>query len=131
VLSLLRHPAGLDPLQESALSARELADLCDANEAAAARQSLEAELRHWRDGRTIRCSDWIQALLADVTPLAEELNLRQRLQPIDTLLQEGNQAMRWLKAIRSGASLRDVMREGIAAMAAEELSMSSRTGALG
>jgi len=131
VLSLLRHPAGLDPLHDSALSARELADLCDANEAAAARQSLDAELRHWRDGRTIRCSDWIQSLLADVTPLAEELNLRQRLQPIDTLLQEGNQAMRWLKTIRSGSSLRDVMREGIAAMAAEELLMSSGTGALG
>lgn len=131
VISLLRNPKGLDPLLDSDLSARELADLCDANEAAAAINSLEAELKHWQDGRTIRCRDWIQALLAAVTPLAIELDLRHRLAPIEALLEHDNQAMRWLKAIDNGSSLQDVMAAGIADMAAEELLMSSGTGALG
>jgi len=131
VLTLLRDAEGLDPLHDSDLSTNQLSELCDANEIAVARLSLDADLQHWQDGRSIRCKDWIRQLLDAVSPLALELGLMEHLTPIESVLETGNQAMRWLEAIQMGASVRDVMRAGIAAMAAEELSTSSDRGVLG
>ena len=47
---LMRDPRDLDPLQASRLDADALEALADANDQAAARSSLEAELVHWRRG---------------------------------------------------------------------------------
>ncbi|TCD55716.1 glutamate--cysteine ligase [Synechococcus sp. BS55D] len=131
VLALLEGAEGLDPLQSSSLTLDQLADLCDANETAAARCSLDAELRHWQDGRPINGKDWLRLLLASVQPQAMRLGLSSRLAPIDKVLQDGNQAMRWLKAHASGTPIREVMRTAIAEMASEELPMSSDSGVLG
>ena len=75
LLSLRDQRERLDPLLASSLSADELATLSDSNDAAVAHASLDAELHHWKDGQTIRCRDWIQSLIDDVTPLAAQLNL--------------------------------------------------------
>jgi len=91
------------------------------NDRAAARSSLEATLHNWRDGRERSCRDWLEQLIDSVTPLAQELGLKQQLEPLAAVLREGNQAMRWLQGIQSGKSIEAVLRESITAMQEEEM----------
>ena len=66
VMSLMKNPRKLDPAKISKFSHIELAELCDMNEVAAAKNSLDATLHHWMDGRMISCRDWISQLLEEV-----------------------------------------------------------------
>ena len=91
------------------------------NDRAAARSSLEATLHNWRDGRERSCRSWLEQLIDSVMPLAEELGMKHQLDPLAIVLQEGNQAMRWLQGIHSGESIESVLRESIAAMREEEI----------
>ena len=131
VLMVQQDPNRLDPFRASSLSPEALQALCDQNDAAVARTSLDADLRHWRDGRSLPCRTWIAELRADVTPLAETLGLAQQLEPIDSVLQNGNQAMRWLDAVQNGASIPEVIQMGITEMALQEQTHAQKTGALG
>jgi predicted glutamate--cysteine ligase len=120
LLQLLQEPQRWDPLQASTLSAVELARLADTNELACARSSLEAELHHWRDGRPVSCRRWIEDGLEELAPLARQERLEPLLAPLQKVLREGNQAMRWLAQHRAGASIAAVLRAEAEAMAAEE-----------
>ena len=120
VLMLHQAPERLDPLVASLLSPDELQALCDSNDAAAARSSLDAELRHWSDGRSLSARRWITDLYTSVTPLAKTLGLEQQLKPIQQVLDQGNQAMRWLAAIEAGRTIPDVIQAGIAEMELQE-----------
>lgn len=131
VLMAMGNPEQLDPLHGSSLSPEELQQLCDDNDAAAARSSLDAELRHWSDGRTVPCRQWIAELCDQVMPLAIELNLEKQLLPIQTVLQSGNQAMRWLTAVDQGQTIAEVIQSGIAEMRDQEQSHRPETGTLG
>ena len=66
---LIEDPS-LDPLEKSMLSAttraEDLIALTANNEAAAARHSLDAQLRHWQDGRSISARDWISEIYQEV-----------------------------------------------------------------
>ena len=110
----------LDPLLSSSLSADELAQLADSNDAAVAQSSLNAQLTHWQDQRPINCKDWLVQLIHEVTPLAESLNLSSALKPLDALLNHGNQAMRWEEAHAAGQSIDQLLQEGIQLMHQEE-----------
>ena len=121
VQQVLREPELHDPLQSSALNLQQLVELSMSNDRAAARSSLEATLHNWRDGRERSCRNWLEQLIDSVTPLAEELGLKQQLEPLSAVLQEGNQAMRWLQGIHSGESIESVLRESITAMREEEM----------
>ena len=112
VQQLLADPHSHDPLQASALNAQQLAELADANDRAAARLSLDAELRHWRSGEPIVARDWIAAELEAVAPLARACNLEPWLQPLQQVLHEGNQAMQWLEAHRRGVSVAELISTG-------------------
>ncbi|MGC6483662.1 MAG: glutamate--cysteine ligase [Synechococcus sp.] len=132
VLMALEAPDNLDPLCVSQLSPRQLQQLSDRNDAAAAQSSLDASLHHWRDGRALLCRDWIAELCTAVTPLADKLGLQQQLDPIHRVLQDGNQAMRWLAAVNAGAALPDVLQAEIHTMADQERSSAAKqTGILG
>ena len=131
VLMVIESPERFDPFHASQLSPEQLQSLSDANDAAAARASLDARLRHWRDGRSLVCRDWIAELCETVSPLAEALGLRHQLEPIERVLQDGNQAMRWLTAVNSGATLPEVLQAGIRTMADEERGEAEQTGVLG
>ncbi len=131
VISLVLQQEQLDPLQASHLSATELADLSDANDSEAAQHSLEANLHHWRDGQSITCRAWIQELLDEVTPLAQDLDLMEQLSPLHVVLQEGNQAMQWLQGYSTGQSVQELIQEGIRAMNAEELATIKSEAVLG
>ncbi|AII47662.1 glutamate--cysteine ligase [Synechococcus sp. KORDI-52] len=120
LLALKDHMKTLDPLRSSSLSADELAQLADSNDAAAAQSSLNAELRHWRDGRSISCRDWVLELLDELSHRAESLQLSACLRPLEALVTHGNQAMRWEKAHGQGQSISDLLQDGIQRMQKEE-----------
>ena len=121
VQQVLREPERHDPLRCSALNLQQLEELSMSNDRAAARCSLEATLHNWRDGRERFCRDWLEDLIDSVTPLAKELGLKQKLDPLEAVLNNGNQAMRWLQGIHSGGSIESVLAESIKAMRNEEM----------
>ncbi|WP_413324449.1 glutamate--cysteine ligase [Synechococcus sp. MIT S9503] len=121
VQQVLREPEQHDPLRCSALNLQQLEELSMSNDRAAARCSLEATLHNWRDGRERSCRVWLEDLIDSLTPLAEELGLKQKLGPLGAVLTDGNQAMRWLEDIHSGESIESVIGESIEAMRNEEM----------
>ena len=131
LLELRDHPQRLDPLLASQLSAEELAELADSNDAAAAHSSLEATLHHWQDGRPLLSRTWIAEILEQLAPRADALGLSDRLRPLDKLLESGNQAMRWTAANSQGCSIGDLLRQGSCAMKDQEESVAPLSGTLG
>ena len=75
---------------------------------------------HWRNGKNIKCRDWIKELLLDVTPLAKDLNMLELLQPIESVLNKGNQSMIWLESYSKGVSIQSLLEKGISEMELEE-----------
>ena len=131
LLELRDHPQRLDPLLASLLSEKELAELADSNDAAAAHTSLEATLHHWQDGRPLLSRTWIAEILEQLAPRADALGLSDRLRPLDKLLESGNQAMRWTAANSQGCSIGDLLRQGSCAMKDQEESVAHLSGTLG
>lgn len=114
----------LDPLQLSSLPAatrnQDLVALTDANEIAASRHSLDAELIHWQDGRTILARDWIEEIYQQVWPFAKKRGFSCFLLPLKKILREGNTAQQWLKLHESGLDTRSIILQGINGMAHQE-----------
>nr|WP_278003644.1 glutamate--cysteine ligase [Nodosilinea sp. TSF1-S3] len=123
LIQLIQNPE-LDPMTLSELPGAsrndDLVAITDANEMAAARQSLEAELRHWQDGRPILARDWIQELYEEVWPIAKANGLSCFLSPVKKILREGNEAQRWLRQHEAGQSVQQVLQNAIAEVAASE-----------
>ena len=120
---LINDPS-LDPLERSTLPAttraEDLIALTLANEQAAARESLDAELRHWQDGRTIVAREWIAQIYEEVRAIAKQRGFSCFLSPLQKILKEGNAAQRWLKLHARTLDSRRVMVEAILAMAEQE-----------
>lgn len=117
---LQRRPEHHDPIRASQLSPATLAALADANDRAAAQASLDASLRHWRDGRDIQARHWLQGQIEALAPLADELGLAPLLDLLPTLLREGNQAMQWLQRHAAGESVAAIVAAEAAALAQRE-----------
>lgn len=117
----------LDPLQNGQLSAtnraEELVALTEANEAAVSRQSLDAELRHWQDGRTLLARDWIAQLYQEVLPIAQKRGFSCFLSPLKKILREGNEAQRWLRGIEAGADPKTIIQQAIQGMRQREIEL--------
>ena len=126
IQQLLADPASHDPLIASQLTADELASLADANDRAAARSSLQANLHDWRTGAPIQAADWIRRDLASLAPLAEQLNLAGTLAPLDAVLSGGNQAMRWLQREGEGLPIATIVAASAAAMAERESALNAQ-----
>jgi predicted glutamate--cysteine ligase len=122
---LMANP-DLDPLVSSKLTPEELIELTNANEEAAARHSLDGDLRHWQDGRSISARDWISELVEEVTDLAKEKGIKCFLAPIDRLLAEGNTAQRWLRDYELDQNSRAVIVSASQRMEAEELELTEK-----
>ena len=131
LLQLRDAPQQLDPIRSSRLTAEELATLADANDAAAAHQSLDATLHRWQDGSYVTCRAWIEELLDQISPLAQQHNLLSQLRPIDDLLRNGNQAMRWIHAVETGTSISALLLQGSLTMSDQEQRSTPMSGALG
>ncbi|NEP10362.1 MAG: glutamate--cysteine ligase [Symploca sp. SIO2C1] len=120
---MLEEPA-LDPLATSKLPASGRSDdliaLTAANEAAVAKSSLDAQLRHWQDGRKILARDWIEEIYQQVWPVAKKQGFSCFLSPVKKILREGNTAQQWLQLEAIGLDSRQILVQGIQAMAQQE-----------
>jgi len=110
ILHLFDNLNTLDPLTASIFSFEELSEICDQNEIYAAKDSLNSELIHWQDGKKIICREWIQDLLSDLSLTAEKFNMKHLLEPIHRVLEEGNQAMKWINQYKKGLSIEQIMK---------------------
>lgn len=111
---LIADPS-LDPLEKSQLSPEDLIVLTDDNEAAAARQSLDATLKHWQDGKQILARDWIAEIYQEVLPMAKQHGFSCFLSPVKKILREGNTAIGWLKMHESGLDAGGIISQAIEA----------------
>lgn len=116
---VIADPA-LDPLTQSELPAssraEDLLTLAMDNDDAAATSSLDATVRHWRDGRRIPMRQWIEQTYAEALITARRHNFDHHLSPILDTLQNGNTAQRWLQRHASGQSVRQIIRHAILEM---------------
>ena len=120
IINLKNNIKKYDPIAASSKTQTELALLSDENDLNAAKFSLDANLFHWRNGKKIKCRDWINQLLLDVKPLAKELDMLELLQPIESVLINGNQSMIWLDSYAKGVSIQSLLQNGISEMEREE-----------
>lgn len=114
----------LDPLHRSKLTnhnlAEELVALSKENERAVASQSLAGKLSHWQDGRAIMAQDWLQELIQEVLPVAKKKGFACFLTPVQNMIRQGNQAQQWLHQYERGASIRQIISQGIKTACLEE-----------
>lgn len=119
-LTQLLDDPKLDPLQSSHLSREELLLLTDANEEAAAHQSLDARLYHWQDGRKIIARDWIEEIYREVLPIAKQRGFSCFLSPLKKILREGNLAQQWLQQYEAETDIRSILVSSIQTTEREE-----------
>ncbi len=108
--------SSLDPLAPSAtkFTPEELAEIADQNEVAAAVNSLDAVLTHWQTGEKITARAWISDLYEQLRSRAKDNGVWCFLSPLQKILEQGNEAQRWLAAYHNGISPRQVMTDAIA-----------------
>ena len=120
---LLEDPS-LDPLELSHLPAakrqEELIAIAYANEQAVARESLNAELQHWQDGRKILARDWIEELYQEVFPIAKKRGFSCFILPVKKILREGNSAQKWLHLHQQGLDIRSIITGAIQTLEHQE-----------
>ena len=113
VISLFDDLENLDPLSSSKFSTDELKEICDQNELKVSKESLNAELIHWKNGEKIICKDWIQTLLMELSSSSRTLDMSHFLEPIHKVLEEGNEAIKWINKYKQGFSVEDIMSSAI------------------
>jgi predicted glutamate--cysteine ligase len=125
IYQLLSQP-NLDPLISSQFTPEELVELTDNNETVAARNSLDAQLRHWQDGRTILAKDWIAEIYQQVRPIALNKGFACFLSPLQKILREGNTAQQWLAACDRGLDPDTVIQLAIADLENQEIELEGK-----
>lgn len=108
--------SSLDPLAPNAtkFTPEELAAIADQNEVAAATNSLDAVLTHWQTGEQISAREWITNLYEELRSRAKDNGVWCFLSPLQKILDQGNEAQRWLSAYHNGISSRQIMTDAIA-----------------
>ncbi|WP_017317495.1 glutamate--cysteine ligase [Mastigocladopsis repens] len=125
IQQLIDHP-DIDPLTQSTFSPDELVSLTYANEAAAATSSLDAQLRHWQDGRSILARDWIAEIYQEVWAIAKQHGFACFLSPLQKILREGNEAQQWLQLHALGLSTRHVITQAVGATRESEIELEDK-----
>lgn len=120
LLQMLRDPERFDPLL-GAFTPEELDQVCDHNEQAAARNSLKAELIHWKNGKTVEASAWIEQQLAEGWREAYPQGFSCFLTPLQTVLHQGNEAQQWLQQVSQGESITHTYQNAIQILEQKEL----------
>lgn len=116
LLQLMAEPL-LDPLATSTLPERsrhdDLLEMASQNEQAVAKSSLDAQVCHWYDGRTLSARSWIQDLYETLWPIAHQQGFSCFLTPVKRILETGNEAQRWLALYDAGHSISEIMARSI------------------
>jgi predicted glutamate--cysteine ligase len=113
---MLADPQRWDPLH-GAFTPDELVEIEQVNEQAAARSSLEATLIHWQTGESLTAQDWIDRQLATAWVESHAKGFSCFLAPIQRVLDQGNEAQRWLRQVAQGSSPAEVYRQAIGDLA--------------
>ncbi len=121
-LTQLLNDPSLDPLYGNHVSTRaaDLVALTEANEMAVAHSSLDAQLTHWQDGRTISAREWIDELYQEVLPLAKAKGFSCFLSPLKKILRQGNTAGQWLQLQSVGFDTQQILNRAIQDMTEQE-----------
>lgn len=126
ILQMMATPK-LDPLEMSELPSgtrsQDLMAIADDNEQVAAKLSLDAKLRHWRDGEPILARDWIEQLYQEVWSTAKQQGFSCFLLPLKKILRDGNEAQRWLRHYEQNPDVRTVIKQAIQATEVQELAL--------
>ncbi len=125
LLQIIENPR-IDPLVQSVFSPEELILLTNANEVAAATFSLDAQLRHWQDGRSISARDWIDEVTFDVLAIAKQNGFSCFLSPLRRILREGNEAQQWLQLHSLGFSAHHVIVQAIRTLQEREIELEDK-----
>lgn len=129
LLQLIKDPK-LDPLQTSILPAttraEDLIAITAANETAAARHSLDAQLTHWQDGRKILARDWIGEIYQEVWVIAKQNGFNCFLSPLLKILRDGNTAQQWLALHACGIEPKQIITQATRAMQERELELEEK-----
>ena len=121
---VLRNPE-LDPLTQSTFTPEELIEITDENEIRVAKDSLDAQLVHWKDGRTITARDWIAEIYDRVYPAVKLQGYSCFLSPLQKILRAGNTSQQWLQQQSQGIAIPDIISKAIADMAIQEANLES------
>jgi predicted glutamate--cysteine ligase len=124
ILQIIANP-DIDPLTQSKFSPEELITLTATNESAAARNSLDAELQHWQDGRRILARDWITELYQEVWGMAKKQGFSCFLSPLAKILRAGNEAQQWLQLYKVGFDAQRVISQAILGIQEKEEELES------
>ncbi|MDF5730620.1 MAG: glutamate--cysteine ligase [Rhizonema sp. PD38] len=125
LLQIIDNPS-LDPLAQSIFSPDELISMTSANEVAAATSSLDAQLRHWQDGRTLSARDWVSEITDEVWGIAKRHGFSCFLSPLHKILTEGNEAQQWLQLHAVGFSTKHVITQAISAIHEREIELEDK-----
>lgn len=103
----------IDPLKNPLFTPDELIEIANYNEMAAARNSLQAPLIHWQTGQTIIARDWLNILYEFYGAAAAQLGITTQLDYLPNILQEGNEAQRWMAAYQQGTAPEQIVTQSI------------------
>ncbi len=119
-LQIMLADPQIDPLLSTKFSPDELMAIADQNEVSAARNSLDAELINWENGEKIIARDWIWQQYAQVKQMANAQGVFCFLSPLQKILNQGNEAQRWLAQVAQGLTPPEIMVRAIAEVAQQE-----------
>lgn len=74
---------------------------------------MQARLIDWRTGRERSAQEWIEELLTEAWRIGQPQGLGCFLAPLQTLLQRGNEAQRWLQQVSQGSTPAQVYQQAI------------------
>ena len=114
--------SALDPIApgNSPFTPEELIAITNRNEAAAAKDSLDALLTDWQTGNQVMARELIMQQYELAQPLAKQTGTACFLAPLLKILKQGNDAQHWLAAYANGISPRQIMTDAIASTAQME-----------
>ncbi|AFY50960.1 glutamate--cysteine ligase, cyanobacterial, putative [Nostoc sp. PCC 7524] len=125
LLQIIANPE-IDPLTQSVFTPEELIAITTNNELAAASASLDAQLQHWQDGRSIIARDWIAELYDEVWAIAKQQGFSCFLSPLQKILREGNEAQHWLQLHGVGFDSQRVIQQAITATHEREIELQNK-----
>lgn len=112
-LQAVLQDESIDPLRSHLFTPDELIEIANYNEMAAARNSLHAPLIHWQTGQTIIAKDWLNNLYEFYVVAAAQLGITTQLDYLLDILQDGNEAQRWVAAYHQGMPPHQIVAKAI------------------
>ncbi|GAB4218349.1 MAG: glutamate--cysteine ligase [Synechococcales cyanobacterium] len=115
---LMEAPETWDPLRH--WHPDDLMHVCLDNEQQVAEHSLNATIINWQTHQPVLVNEWLAQQLTEAWRIAQPLGFSSFLAPLQRILQEGNEAMQWLRAVESGSPISAVYQRAIQTMAEQE-----------